>query len=79
VLVRPHPRDREGKYDATIARHSGPPRVVVSADGSPDAVLLAADLVTGMNSSLLYEALALGREAISLTDHELSAGKSAAG
>jgi hypothetical protein len=79
VLVRPHPRDARGKYEEIVARHCGPPRVVVSTDGAPDAALLAADLVTGMNSSLLYEALTIGRSAISLTDLDLFAGKSAAG
>jgi hypothetical protein len=75
VIVRPHPRDAAGKYDGLIAARRTP-RAVVSAQGSPHVALIASDLVVGMNSSLLYEALEIGRPVWSLTGHDLSAGKS---
>ena len=64
LVIRPHPRDNEGKYDAYAALES--PRVVVSGDGTPAQAILAADLVVGMDSTLLFEAEALGRTALSL-------------
>ena len=79
LVVRPHPRDLPGKYDAAIAAGPQGLRVVVSSEGAADVTLLAVEIVAGMNSSLLYEALALGRVAVSLTGHDISAGKSMAG
>jgi hypothetical protein len=78
VVIRPHPRDVEGKYDGVISKWGSSVRVIVSADGSPDLAILAADLTVGMNSSLLYEAVALGRPALSLTGHDILASKSTA-
>lgn len=79
VVVRPHPRDAEGKYNAFASGAKTAPRVAVSAEGSPPLALMAANLVVGMNSSLLYEALELGRAVVSLTGHDIAAGKSRVG
>ena len=76
VVIRPHPRDADGKYESVVHASSGKPRVVTSTAGSADLALMAADFVVGMNSSLLYEAVAIGRPVASLTGHNLSAGKS---
>jgi hypothetical protein len=78
VVIRPHPRDVEGKYDGVISKWGSSVRVIMSSDGSPDLAILAADLTVGMNSSLLYEAVALGRPALSLTGHDILASKSTA-
>jgi hypothetical protein len=63
VVVRPHPKDRRGKYDQYAARYS---HVAVSAEGTPAQAISAADIVVGMRSALLEEAGSLGRQAISL-------------
>jgi hypothetical protein len=71
VVIRPHPRDLPGKYDAFIKPAGSGPKVTVSFAGDPVVTLAAADLVVGMNSSLLHDAKALGRPALSLTGHPL--------
>lgn len=65
VVVRPHPRDAVGKYDAFEAHPKV--RITVSSGGSPTEAILASDLVVGMNSMLLHEAKALCRPIHSLT------------
>lgn len=65
VVIRPHPKDRPGKYDA-YAQAGPAPRVLVDAGGDGIEAVLTADAVVGMDSSLLYEAEALGKPAISL-------------
>jgi hypothetical protein len=72
LVVRPHPRDRVGKYDAWRAAAPVALRPCVSADGSPAEAILAADLVAGMDSTMLREARALGRAFRSLTGADLS-------
>ncbi|GAB4192643.1 MAG: hypothetical protein OHK0024_32830 [Thalassobaculales bacterium] len=59
VVIRPHPRDTPGKYDAW--RREAGPRVLVSEEGSPAEAILAADVVAGITSTMLDEAAALGR------------------
>ncbi|MGI9422334.1 MAG: hypothetical protein ACR2PA_04015 [Hyphomicrobiaceae bacterium] len=60
VVVRPHPRDRQGKYDSYKNATAKCPRLIISQSEAPEVALLAADLVVGMDSSLLHEARALG-------------------
>jgi hypothetical protein len=79
LVVRPHPRDAAGKYDEWAAPRAEGLKTVISAEGSSHVALMAADLVVGMNSSLLYVAIELGRPFRSLTVHDLSAGKSRVG
>lgn len=79
VVVRPHPRDLPGKYDALLSARRHAVRAVVSGQGLPHVALLAADLVVGMNSSMLYEGFELGRQVYSLTGHDPAAGKSSVG
>jgi hypothetical protein len=64
VVIRPHPRDTAGKY-VSYARIKQP-RVKVSNAGTSLQAILAADLVAGMESALLFEAHAVGRPALSL-------------
>jgi hypothetical protein len=71
VVVRPHPRDARGKYDRYAGRRDSGLQVVVSEAGEPTAALAAADLIVGMNSSLLHEAKALHRPILSLTGHPI--------
>ncbi|MEQ8247534.1 MAG: hypothetical protein RID42_07605 [Alphaproteobacteria bacterium] len=66
VVIRPHPRDSKNKYLAYEA--STFPRVLESSSGTPVEVALAVDAVMGMNSSLLYEAEAMGVLAFSLVE-----------
>jgi hypothetical protein len=79
LVIRPHPRDLPGKYDEILGRYAGPVRVITHDGGNPDRALLAADIVVGMESSLLYEAAILGRPTVSLTGCDIFAGKGAAG
>jgi hypothetical protein len=78
VIIRPHPRDTPGKYSEVISKWQKKVQIIVSSEGSPDLAVLAADLTVGMNSSLLYEAVALGRPTVSLTGHKIFATKSTA-
>ncbi len=64
VVVRPHPKDRPGKYDRYAAEYRC---VAVSVDGTPAQAIAAADIVVGMQSTLLAEAAALGCATLSLT------------
>jgi hypothetical protein len=76
VVIRPHPRDAAGKYDDVVAAHRGHPRVIVSSEGDSDTAVFAADLVVGMDSSLLYEAHALGRPVRSMVKKDPTRKKS---
>ncbi|MEQ8194802.1 MAG: hypothetical protein RIB59_09970 [Rhodospirillales bacterium] len=67
VVIRPHPRDPPGKYDGY--RREEPPRILISSQGTPLEAILAADLVVGMDSALLFEARALGRRALSFVQN----------
>lgn len=60
IVVRPHPRDTEGKYAAWEGGRS--PKVVVSSNGAPLDAVRAADVVVGLGSRLLNEAELLGCE-----------------
>ncbi len=64
VVVRPHPKDMPGKYAAELAAAGG--RTLHSAAGSPVDALHAADVVVGMESTMLYEAEALRYPVVSL-------------
>lgn len=66
IVVRPHPRDRAGKYERFC--RASDPRVIVSAAGSPVEAISGADLVAGMRSALLDEAQILGRPVRRLLD-----------
>ena len=74
LLIRPHPRDQDGKYDAFVQKAA--PRICVRVETAVEGAILAADLVTGMSSSLLFEAAQLGRRVVSLTGHDIYGGKS---
>jgi hypothetical protein len=75
VVIRPHPRDAAGKYGEVLGAHSAPPRVIVSSEGDSDTAVSAADFIVGMDSSLLYEAHALGRPVHSMIGKDLSRKK----
>lgn len=64
IVIRPHPRDRDGKYSAY--KSSDHLRIVISSNGGAISAILASDLVVGMNSTLLKEALALNVPTLSL-------------
>lgn len=72
LVVRPHPRDREGKYNSWKIQDGGKVRRVVSSEGAPEQAILAADVIVGMDSSLLRDALALGCPVVSLVGADLS-------
>lgn len=78
VVVRPHPRDTRGKYDGVRGERPCGLVVRVSAEGEPEVALKAADVIVGMNSSLLHEARIVGRAAVSLTRHPLAGEPGAA-
>lgn len=66
VVIRPHPRDVPGKYDRYL--RTAQPRVIVSDEETPRDAITAADMVVGMDSTMLREAEALGVPALSLLE-----------
>ncbi|MBN9495455.1 MAG: hypothetical protein J0H39_01765 [Alphaproteobacteria bacterium] len=64
VVVRPHPKDSPDKYAHQAARPDA--RVTVSRAGDALDALGAADLIAGMESTMLYEATLLGYSVVSL-------------
>jgi len=60
VVVRPHPRDRQGKFADLMHEHDRA-NLIISSDGTPEQAILAADIIAGMDSQLLQEAAALGK------------------
>lgn len=72
LVVRPHPRDVAGKYDAWNRAAPAALRRVVSAAGAPAEAILAADLVVGMDSTMLREARVLGRAYLSVVGAALT-------
>jgi hypothetical protein len=64
IVVRPHPRDRAGKYE----RHRKTDQLPWLVERQTPALLalLAADAVVGLGSAMLGEACRLGRPTISL-------------
>ncbi len=71
IVVRPHPRDLPGKYNQWLEASDHRTRRLVSADGTPEQAILASDIVVGMDSSLLRDARALQKPALSLTGANL--------
>lgn len=63
LVVRPHPREQAQVLEKAASRVI---RLLVSADGEPRDLVLAADLVAGMNTVLLVEACYLGCVTVSL-------------
>lgn len=72
LVVRPHPRDSVSKYQSYAGRRASGLNVVVSAAGDPVTAMASADIVVGMNSSLLHEAKAIGCPVLSLTNNPLA-------
>jgi len=70
VVVRPHPRDTAGKYDGYAGVSASGLKVVVSSAGGLESIK-AADIIVGMNSSLLHAAVVSGLAVLSLTGHPL--------
>jgi hypothetical protein len=70
IVVRPHPRDRQGKYDGYV-NGSRTVRLIVSRGSSSADAILAADVVAGMTSMLLKEAELLGKPVVRLTRDEI--------
>jgi len=63
LVVRPHPREDPENFAAFRSQHL---RLLVTTDGEPRDLVLAADLTTGMNTILLVEACYLGCVVVSL-------------
>ena len=72
IVVRPHPRDSVDKYQSYAGRRASGLEVVVSGAGEPVTAMAAADMIVGMNSSLLHEAKAVGCPVMSLTNDPLA-------
>ena len=68
VVVRPHPKDDPGKYagyNQPKGLTQGEIRICVDASTSAEIAILASDIVTGMDSTMLGEAMALGKPVFS--------------
>jgi predicted glycosyltransferase len=62
-VIRPHPREDATTFESAFHRSV---RVIVSTDGESRDLVMAADVVTGMNTMLLVEACLLGCLTVSL-------------
>ena len=62
LIIRPHPREDL----ADLAKFNNPPRVTVQRKEYVHDLLMAADLVVGMNSEILVEACYLGCVVLSI-------------
>jgi len=63
LLIRPHPREKPGVYENIISNFI---RVIVSNEGNPRDIMMASNLVIGMNTVLLVEACYLGCIVVSM-------------
>lgn len=70
LLVRPHPRESPADYASLTSRIM---RIAVSQEGDSRDLAMAADLVIGMTSVLLVEAVLLGCSVVSLQPGRRSA------
>ncbi len=66
LAIRPHPKDRSGKYSAFVG--AGPPETIIDTSDDSMTAVLAADVVAGMTSNLMVEAAALGRATVCLAE-----------
>jgi len=57
LIIRPHPSEKPDSYDKIT---SNVIRIIASPDGDPREIMMASDLVVGMNTELLVEACYLG-------------------
>jgi hypothetical protein len=69
IVVRPHPKDTPGKYDQLV----GASPVPCVIDVTPDVVrsILSADIVVGLDSTVMLEAHSLGRPVYGLVQRSL--------
>lgn len=63
LVIRPHPKDVPGKYANLVGRLEG--RLAIDGDTTLRTALHAADLVIGMESAVLHEAMHCGRPTVS--------------
>jgi predicted glycosyltransferase len=57
LIIRPHPKEDPEKFKNIKGRNT---RIVLSTEGDSRDVVMAADLVTGISSTILIEACILG-------------------
>jgi hypothetical protein len=62
LVIRPHPKEASGKFSAYAGQ------AVISRDGNSAEAILAADIIVGMRSTLLREAMEAGKPVVSLVD-----------
>jgi hypothetical protein len=63
LIVRPHPREKLDNYEGITSNFI---RIIASWDGDPRDIVMASDLVIGMNTELLVEACYLGCIVVSI-------------
>lgn len=68
LIIRPHPREAEGKFDAYL--NQGNIRLFISQDGAPKDAIQSCDYVVGMKSAFLNEAALLHKPVLSLLDYD---------
>jgi hypothetical protein len=69
IVVRPHPKDTPGKYDALVK--ACPVPCVIDATADVMQALLSADAVVGLDSTVMFEADTLGVPVFSLIRRSL--------
>lgn len=63
LLIRPHPKEKIADYDMNKSSNI---RIIIADQDDPRDLILASDLVAGMNTELLVEACYLGSIVISI-------------
>ena len=64
LVIRPHPKDTDGKYAPYASNRNmkyNELKVIVDNDNSAEIAILASDIIVGMDSTMLGEAMALGK------------------
>jgi len=67
LIIRPHPKDKPGKYDHYLDRNFQNLSLIISDQGTSLDAVKVADVTASVGSSLLNEAEVLGRATLNLT------------
>ena len=67
VVIKPHPKEESGKFESLLDKAS--PAVQMVTSYSANGLIAASDVVVGMTSVTLAQAMLIGRPTISLQPH----------
>ncbi len=66
LIIRPHPKDRRGKYDRYLSKNTDNLTIIIDQNGTSVEAVSTSNMVAGLGSSLLDEARILGVETLEL-------------